>query len=80
MNSNRIVLSNNTDNVGVYDTDDVAASIIALLIQPPMEYNYVERRAEILELIEQQGHPYRFDKSRLDRRDNANKLFGGHYI
>ncbi len=36
--------------------------------KPPTEYSYVERRAEILELIEQQGHPHGFNKSELGRR------------
>lgn len=34
----------------------------------PTEYSYVERRAEILQLIEQQGHPHGFNKTELGRR------------
>jgi hypothetical protein len=34
----------------------------------PSEYSYAERRAEILQLIEEQGHPYGFNKSELGRR------------
>ncbi|WP_248908138.1 hypothetical protein [Halocatena marina] len=34
----------------------------------PTEYSYVERRAEIAKLIEQQGHPHGFNKAELGRR------------
>jgi len=34
----------------------------------PEEYTYNERRAEILQLIEQKGHPWGFNKSELARR------------
>lgn len=34
----------------------------------PEEYSYVERRAEILELMERKGHPHGFNKSKLGRR------------
>jgi len=38
--------------------------------KPPSEYSYVERRAEILELIEEAGHPDALTKTRLaDRYD-----------
>jgi len=36
--------------------------------KPPTEYSYVERRAEILSLIEQAGHPDALNMSRLARR------------
>jgi len=36
--------------------------------KPPEEYTYNERRAEILQLIEQKGHPWGFNKSQLGRR------------
>jgi len=34
----------------------------------PEEYTYNERRAEILQLIEQKGHPWGFNYSELGRR------------
>jgi hypothetical protein len=36
--------------------------------KPPEEYGYNERRAEILQLIEQKGHPWGFNYSQLGRR------------
>jgi hypothetical protein len=36
--------------------------------EPPEEYHWTERRAEILQLIEQKGHPWGFNKSQLSRR------------
>jgi len=36
--------------------------------EPPEEYTYNERRAEILQLIERKGHPWGFNKSELGRR------------
>jgi|APHM01.1.fsa_nt_gi hypothetical protein len=36
--------------------------------KPPTEYNYVERRAEILDLIEEAGHPDALTKTRLAER------------
>lgn len=36
--------------------------------KPPAEYSYIERRAEILQLIEQKGHPWGFNYSQLGRR------------
>jgi hypothetical protein len=36
--------------------------------KPPGEYTYVERRAEILQLIERKGHPWGFNKAQLGRR------------
>ena len=36
--------------------------------KPPAEYTYHERRAEILQLIEQKGHPWGFNYSQLGRR------------
>ena len=36
--------------------------------KPPTEYSYVERRAEILSLIEQAGHPDALNMAQLARR------------
>jgi len=36
--------------------------------KPPQEYTYAERRAEILQLIEQAGHPRAINQSRLGER------------
>ena len=36
--------------------------------KPTDEYTYNERRAEILKLMEQKGHPWGFNKARLARR------------
>lgn len=36
--------------------------------KPPEEYNYNERRAEILQLIERKGHPWGFNYSQLGER------------
>ena len=36
--------------------------------KPPEEYTYNERRAEILNLIEQKGHPWGFNYAQLGRR------------
>ena len=36
--------------------------------KPPTEYTYAERRAEILELIKQAGHPGLLNKTELARR------------
>ena len=36
--------------------------------KPPQEYTYAERRAEILQLIEEAGHPRAINQSRLGER------------
>jgi hypothetical protein len=40
--------------------------------KPPVEYSYVERRAEILELIEEAGHPDALRRTRLADRYDVN--------
>jgi len=41
--------------------------------KPPDEYHWTERRAEILELIEQAGHPGAISPTRLARRYGVSK-------
>jgi hypothetical protein len=36
--------------------------------KPAEDYHWTERRAEILQMIEQKGHPWGFNKSQLGRR------------
>ncbi|AGM11188.1 hypothetical protein M197_gp23 [Haloarcula hispanica tailed virus 2] len=43
-------------------------SEVAIPDKPPTEYEWPERRAEILKFIENKGHPWGFNKSQLARR------------
>ena len=53
-------MTNNIDYRGVELPDD----------KPPTDYHYTERRAEILQLIEEAGHPRAINQTRLaDRYD-----------
>ena len=43
-------------------------SNVELPAKPPSEYSYVERRAELLQILEQVGHPRRVNQTELAER------------
>ncbi|EMA44276.1 hypothetical protein [Halococcus saccharolyticus] len=49
-------------------TDDIDYRTVEVPDVPPEEYSYVERRAEVLDLLERAGHPRAVKQADLARR------------
>jgi len=56
-----------TDSV-VSSSNEPDYSAVNIPTKPPTEYSYVERRAELLQLVEQRGHPSALNQNELADR------------